>query len=53
MTKLLSTIRILRCLFMARTFGAYQHSVDGPDIAPYAIYEWRGRLWHIPTGNAS
>lgn len=53
MTKLLSTIRILSCLFMARTFGTYLHSVDGPDIAPCAVYEWRGRVWHIPTGDAA
>jgi len=52
MTKLFSTVRILACLFMARMFGTYRHSVGGFGIAPYAIYEWRGSTWHIPTGAA-
>lgn len=50
MTKLRSTIRILWCLLMARTFGDYQYSEDGPNSAPYAIYEWRGEYWAVPTG---
>jgi hypothetical protein len=51
MKKALATIRILSCLFMARMFGTYRHSVGGHDIAPYAVYRWRGRWWHIPTGS--
>jgi hypothetical protein len=52
MKKLLSTICMMTRLGMARTFGRYHHSVGGPDIAPYAVYEWRGKTWHIPTGAA-
>lgn len=46
--KLASTIHILSCLGMARTFGEYRHSVwDGR--MDYAVYVWRGREWAIPT----
>lgn len=49
--KLASTVRILTCLGMARTFGQYQHSGWDGDIN-YARYSWRGREWIIPTGPA-
>ena len=52
MRKLLSTLSIVARLALARTFGTYRHSVDGPEIAPYAVYEWRGKVWHVPTGEA-
>lgn len=49
MAKLLNTLRICACLFMARTFGRYQHSGwDG--TLHYHRYEWRGREWIIPAG---
>ncbi len=46
--KMASTIKILFCLGMARTFGEYRHSVWDERV-DYAIYRWRGRLWAIPT----
>lgn len=46
--KLRSTLGIIATLFMARTFGKYQHSAY--DGFGYAIYHWRGRDWAIPTG---
>lgn len=49
MKKLFSTVRILYCLFMARTFGRYLHSVSGPNQPNCAVYEWRGRRWWVPT----
>ena len=47
--KLLSTLRILFTLGMARTFGHYRHSEWNGEL-DYAIYEWRGKMWAIPTG---
>jgi hypothetical protein len=47
--KLGRTIRTLSCLFMARTFGEYHHTVwDGGFT--YARYQWRGKVWAVPTG---
>lgn len=46
--KLISTLHMLACLGMARTFGTYQHSGwDG--AVEYARYYWRGRYWIFPT----
>lgn len=46
--KAASTVKILFCLGMARTFGEYHHSIwDGR--VNYAVYRWRGRTWAIPT----
>jgi len=46
--KLCSTVAMLFCLFMARTFGKYQHSGwDG--VIEYARYSWRGKEWVFPT----
>lgn len=48
MRKLADTIRICATLFMARTFGRYEHSVwDGQ--RDYARYVWRGKVWAFPT----
>ena len=47
--KLRSTVSILCCLFMARMFGEYQHSVNSD--SEYAVYEWRGKRWAIPTSH--
>lgn len=48
MPKVLRTIKMLYCLFMARTFGQYRHSGwDG--TIEYARYTWRGQDWIIPT----
>lgn len=46
--KAFSTIRILFNLGMARTFGHYRHSVWNGQF-DYAVYEWRGKEWAIPT----
>lgn len=48
-SKLQRTVSMLYCLFMARMFGTYEHSVSS-DIE-YAIYEWRGKRWAIPTSH--
>lgn len=46
--KLLSTMRILATLFMARTFGHYEVSVWNGEFG-FARYHWRGRTWAFPT----
>ena len=48
MRKLLSTVQIVANLFCARTFGRYRISYGGGDF-DYAVYEWRGQEWAIPT----
>lgn len=49
MSRLLGTIKICACLFMARTFGDYLHSGwDG--VIEYHRYAWRGEEWIIPKG---
>lgn len=48
--KLRKTLNILSCLFLARMFGEYIHSVGGHDTADYAVYRWSGKTWMIPTG---
>lgn len=46
--KLTSTARVVATLFMARTFGSYEHTVfDGG--MEYARYRWRGETWAFPT----
>lgn len=47
--KLWSTLRILFCLGMARTFGQYQHSGWNGEFE-FAKYQWCGRYWVIPLG---
>ena len=47
--KLFNTLRICGTLFMARTFGEYQHTVWANGLQ-YARYTWRGRDWPFPTG---
>jgi hypothetical protein len=40
---------------MARSFGTYKHSSCteiGEEWFNYAVYEWRGKLWMVPTGPA-
>lgn len=49
LTRLRSTIRFTATLFMARTFGKYQHCVGGGDFT-YAVYRWRGQEWAFPLG---
>lgn len=46
--KLRSTLSILATLFMARTFGRYEHTVFDGDME-YARYVWRGEVWAFPT----
>lgn len=46
--KLGSTVRILYCLAMARTFGEYHYS-SWTDGINYARYSWRGKDWIVPT----
>ncbi len=48
--KLRSTIRIIATLAMARTFGKYVHSTGGHGFPDCAVYQWRGKVWSIPTG---
>lgn len=45
--KLAQTLRGIFNLGMARTFGRYIHSIGGPGQPMTAIYEWRGKRWHI------
>jgi len=48
MAKLISTTKICVTLFLARTFGRYEHSAwDGQ--RDYALYTWRGKTWAFPT----
>jgi hypothetical protein len=50
--KLCRTLRLVATMTLARTFGRYVHSVwDGR--MDYAVYQWRGRLWAIPTSPLS
>jgi hypothetical protein len=51
MRKLFSTLRIVYCLFMARTFGQYHHSIGGPNQPDFAVYNWREQDWWVPTGS--
>lgn len=46
--KLRGTIRICFILFMARTFGRYEHSGFNGEFE-YRRYRWRGDSWCIPT----
>ena len=46
--KLGRTLRLAFTLVMARTFGRYIHS-GWNGQHNYASYEWRGRVWLIPT----
>ena len=48
--KLGSTLSIVFNLGMARTFGRYRRSGWNGEF-DYALYEWRGRLWTIPTSH--
>lgn len=51
--KLRSTLSILYHLGMARTFGTYDYSSafeEHPGYLDFARYEWRGKVWIIPTG---
>ncbi|WP_213287560.1 hypothetical protein [Bradyrhizobium sp. sGM-13] len=48
--KLASTVRILACMGMARTFGKYEHTVWDHGLN-YARYRWRDRTWAIPTSH--
>ena len=45
--KLGRTVYMLSCLFMARMFGTYRHSVSSE--LDYAVYSWRGKTYAIPT----
>lgn len=45
--KFSKTVRGVFMLGMARTFGCYVHSIGGPNMPETAIYEWRGKRWHI------
>ena len=47
MSKLFSTLRIVVTLFMARTFGRYEHSGWNGEFE-YARYRWAGKSWVIP-----
>lgn len=47
--KLIKTIRICSTLFIARTFGEYNHS-GWNGVFDYASYNWRGETYHIPLG---
>lgn len=47
--KLLGTFKICFILFMARTFGHYNHS-GWNGVFEYASYNWRGKTYHIPLG---
>jgi len=49
--KLCSTVRILACLGLARTFGQYEHSGWDGTIS-FARYRWHGQSWVIPTSSA-
>ena len=51
MAKILSTIRALACMGMARHFGRYLHSTGGMGEPDCAIYEWRGARWCIPLSS--
>lgn len=46
--KLVSTIKILFNLGMARTFGKYRHTIWNGEF-DYAVYEWRGKEWAFVT----
>lgn len=46
--KLRSTLRICAALFLARTFGDYRHTIWNGDFE-YAVYNWRGDMWAVPT----
>jgi len=48
LAKLIKTMRICATLFMARTFGEYEHSGWNGDH-DYVQYNWRGKSWRIPT----
>lgn len=47
--KIGSTVRMAVLTSLARHFGTYRHSVSGYDWGSFAIYEWRGRRWYVPT----
>ena len=51
--KLLSTLRIVSTLVLARTFGEYKTSAWEHDIGSVALYNWRGKVWAFPTEPAS
>lgn len=48
MAKLANTLKLCATLFMARTFGKYEHTVWNGEF-DYARYTWRGRSWAFPT----
>lgn len=49
MSKLASTIRLCTTLFLARTFGTYEHSIWNGQFE-YHRYTWRGQSWVFPAG---
>ena len=48
MSKLLSTTRLCATLFLARTFGRYEHTVWNGEFE-YHRYSWRGKVWAFPA----
>ena len=48
MSKLLNTTRLCATLFLARTFGRYEHTVWNGEFE-YHRYAWRGQSWAFPV----
>lgn len=48
--KVIGTLRLCYCMFMARMFGEYQHTIWGMGFGTVHEYEWRGETWLIPAG---
>ena len=48
MWKLVNTLELCITMFLARTFGRYEHSVWNGEFE-YARYSWRGKVWAFPT----
>ena len=46
--KFLGTLKICFMLFLARTFGEYQHTIWKTSFGGYAVYEFRGHTYFIP-----
>jgi hypothetical protein len=47
--KFFSTLHIVSCLLMARTFGKYRHSIGDAGQPNFAVYRWNGKDWWVPT----
>ena len=46
---LLATLKMVKQLVAARTFGNYRHSIWSSDTGGFSVYEYRGKSWCIPT----